>query len=173
MHPKVTKHQPNNPWKFHSYWPNHSKVNQHFPKLIITLTTQPLGSIRGASNQKTKICISKNEILGGVCFIKNWQILIKMPPLRCPHPCNPEIGPQPQNQKSALPRLFGLTTAFQNGMTLLGSTNDHVPAPLQGKGQGAGKGLPGGGLGESTTHPKVMQTNLASTENFVQIRSPI
>ena len=95
------------------------------------------------------------------------------PPLRCPHPCNPEIGPQPQNQKSALPRLFGLTTAFQNGMTLLGSTNDHLPAPLQGKGQGAGKGLPGGGLGESTTHPKVMQTNLASTENFVQICSPI
>ena len=71
-----------------------------------------------------------------------------------PHPCNPEIGPQPQNQKSALPLLFGSTTAFKNGMTQPSCTNDHWPAPLQGKGQGAGQGLPGG-LGKSTTHPKV------------------
>ena len=34
-----------------------------------------------------------------------------------PHPRNPEFEPQAQHQKSALPRLFGLTTAFQNGMT--------------------------------------------------------
>ena len=58
--------------------------------------------------------------------------------------CNPEIGPQ--NQKSALPQLFGLTTAFPNGMTQPGSTNDHLPAPLQGKGQGAGQGLLGGAI---------------------------
>ena len=34
--------------------------------------------------------------------------------------------------------MFGSTTAFQNGMTQPGSTNDHGPAPLQGKGQGEG-----------------------------------
>ena len=47
-----------------------------------------------------------------------------------PHPHNPEIRPQPQNQKSGLPWLFGSTTAFQNDMTQLCSTNDHGPAPL-------------------------------------------
>ena len=37
----------------------------------------------------------------------------------------------------------------EKGMTQLGSTNDHGPAPLQGEGAGPG------GLGGSTTHPKV------------------
>ena len=84
-----------------------------------------------------------------MCFVKNCQILKKIPP-RGPLP-------RPWNQKSTLPRLFGLTTAFQNGMTQPGSTNNQGPAPLQGKGKGAGQGLPGnlGELGGSTTHPKV------------------
>ena len=54
QHPKVTGHQPSNPWKFHSNWPNRSKVNQHFPKHGITLTNWPLGTPRGPSNEKTK-----------------------------------------------------------------------------------------------------------------------
>ena len=80
--------------------------------------------------------------------------------------CNPEIGPQ--NQKSALPQLFGLTTAFPNGMTQPGSTNDHLPAPLQGKGQGAGQGLLGGGTGQEGVLPtqKLLQTNLAMPSKF-------
>ena len=41
--------------------------------------------------------------------------------------------------------MFGLTTALQNSMTQPSSPNNHGPAPLQGKGQGSGLGLPRGG----------------------------
>ena len=86
------------------------------------------------------------------------------PPLGSPHPCNPEIGPRPQNKKSALPWLFGLSTAFQNGITRPGSTKNHGPARLQQKGQGAGQGLPGGDWTGVLPTQKLLQTNLASPE---------
>ena len=107
-------------------------------------------------------------------FYKELPFSQKNCPPQGTHPCNPEIRPRPQNQKSALPQLFGSTTAFQNAMTQPGSTNNQGPAPLQGKGQCAGQGLPGGGdwAGVLPTQ-KLLQTNLASPENFVQIRSPV
>ena len=52
-HPKVTRHQPSKPWKFHFNWPNCSKVNQHFTNQGLTPRTWPLGTLRGGgSNQK-------------------------------------------------------------------------------------------------------------------------
>ena len=58
-------------------------------------------------------------------------------------------------------------------MTQSGSTNNHGPALLQGKGQGAGQGLPGGDWMGVLPTQKLLQTNLASPENFVQICSLI
>ena len=93
------------------------------------------------------MCLLKFNFRWGT-FYKGLPISQKIVPRQGPHPCNPEIRSQPQNQKSALPWLFGSTTGFQNGMTGPGSTNDHGPTPLQGKGQGAGQGLPRGHSGQ-------------------------
>ena len=85
--------------------------------------------------------------------------------------CNPEIGPQ--NQKSALPQLFGLTTAFPNGMTQPCSTNEHGSASLQGIVQGTSQGLPREDWAVVLPTQKILQTNLTSQENFIQIHSPV
>ena len=50
--------------------------------------------------------------------------------------------------------LFGLTRAFQNGMTWPNSTKDHRAAPPQAKGLGASQIL-WWGLNQGDTHPKV------------------
>ena len=51
--------------------------------------------------------------------------------------------------------LFGLSRAFQKGMTQPGNIEDHRAAPPQGKGPGASQVLPGGDWAGGTTHPKV------------------
>ena len=104
-------------------------------------------------------------------FYKELPFSQKNCPPQGTHPCNPEIRPRPQNQKSALPQLFGSTTAFQNAMTQPGSTNNQGPAPLQGKGQ-AYLGTWGNWAGVLPTQ-KLLQTHLASPENFVLIHSPV
>ena len=58
-HPKVTRHQPSNPWKFHSNWSKYWKVNQQINYHRITLTNQPQVSEGGGGlNQKTKKYVS-------------------------------------------------------------------------------------------------------------------
>ena len=51
--------------------------------------------------------------------------------------------------------LFGLSRAFQKGMTQPGNIEDHRAAPPQGKGPGSSQVLPGGDWAGGTTHPKV------------------
>ena len=51
-------------------------------------------------------------------------------------------------------------------MTRPGSTNYHRAAPLQGKGLGAGKGLPGGDLAGVLPTQTIFETNLATPESF-------
>ena len=128
-----------NPWKFHSNWSNCWNVNQQFNYHGITLTTWPRvtqGGLRSKNKRKFNF--------GRGAFYKELPNSQKNCPPWCPHPHNPVTSPWPKNQKSALSWLFGSTTAFQNGMTPPGSTNDYRPAPLQVKGQGAGQCLPGG-----------------------------
>ena len=91
-------YQPSNPWKFHSNWPHHSKINQNFPIHGITLTTRPPGTLRGASNQNTKnIALLKCNFGNGTFYKELTNSQKKFCPPWGPHPCNPEIGPQPQN----------------------------------------------------------------------------
>ena len=69
--------------------------------------------------------------------------------------------------------LFGLTRAFQNGMTLPGSTKDHRTAPPQTKGLGDGQVLPGGDWNGVLPTQKILDTNLATPESFTLIGPPI
>ena len=69
--------------------------------------------------------------------------------------------------------LFGLTNAFQNGMTQPSSTNDHRTTSLQGKGLGAGQSLPGGVWAGVLPTQTLLETNFATPESFNQIGSPI
>ena len=58
-------------------------------------------------------------------------------------------------------------------MTRPGSTNYHRAAPLQGKGLGAGKGLPGGDLAGVLPTQKLPGTNQATPEYFINIDQTI
>ena len=58
-------------------------------------------------------------------------------------------------------------------MTQPCSTNDHGTASLQGKGQGTSQGLPRGDWAVVLPTQKLLQTNLTSQENFIQIHSPV
>ena len=113
----------------------------------------------------------KFKFRGGLFYKELPNSQKSSPPGGPPH--NLEIGPQAQNQKSALPRLFGSSTAFQNGMTWPSSTNNQEAGPLQGKGLGAGQGLTGGDWAGGLLTQKLLEANQASPENFVQIHLPI
>ena len=126
--PKVTGHQPSSPWKFHLNSPNQSKVNQHFPKHGSTLTTWPRYPEGSLKSKNKNSGLLKSNFKRATFYQKNCQILKYICAPWGPYPENPVIRPWPQNQQSTLPWLFGLKTAFQNGMTQPCSTNDHGPA---------------------------------------------
>ena len=90
-----------------------------------------------------------------------------------PHTCNLEIGPLATKAKICSATVVWLNVSFPKCYDTTGSTSDHGTAPLQGKGQGAGQGLPGWDWEGILPTQKLLQTNLASPENFVQICSPV
>ena len=153
--PKVTGHQPSNPWKFHLNSPNQSKVNQHFPKHGSTLTTWPRYPEGSLKSKNKNSGLLKSNFKRATFYQKNCQILKYICAPWGPYPENPVIRPWPQNQKSTLPWLFGLKTAFQNVWhnPVAPTTTDLL--------------YPGG------TVEEYYPPNLASLESYIQIRSTV
>ena len=70
------------------------------------------------------------------------------------------------NIKNLLSHFVGLSNAFQNGMTLPKSSNDHREDRLQGKGLDPGQVLPGGNWAMVLPTHKLAETSLLCPENF-------
>ena len=75
---------------------------------------------------------NQNFISGGLYYVKLAYSQINSPPQGHCHQ-KLQVRVQAQLKKSALTLLFGLSNAFQNGMTQPCSTHDHGGDRLQGK----------------------------------------
>ena len=82
-------------------------------------------------------------------FYKELPNSQKNTPLGVPTLITQKSGPSLKIKNQLCHGCLARQQLSEKGMTQLGSTNDHGPAPLQGEGAGPG------GLGGSTTHPKV------------------
>ena len=105
----------------------------------------------GNSNQKT--CVSENSISGGVCFISNYKVLKKLPPLHL------QLHIDALNQKSAPTFLFALSNPLQNCLTRPNSTKIHRTARFQSNSLGADQGLPYTDWAVVLSNQKLLGTN--------------
>ena len=103
-----------------------------------------------------------------ILFYKYCTILKKnFTPSRSP-PWHPQLLILALNQKSSCTILFASSNAFQNDMTWSGNAKNHGGDRFQGKGLDAGQGLPCSDWEGVLPTQVVLNSNLVTSENFIQ-----
>ena len=153
---------PSNPHPFYPQTPHHHPWNYS----VLFYTNYPQPRTPGGSNQKTKIHMS---VLYKIAkFSKNYP-----PPPPTPHFQHLQVPIWAPNQKSTPSILFALSNPFLNGMTQLGSFKNRKVITFQAKNQGAGQGLPLRYWVKELLTQKLLGTNLATPESFIQINPTV
>ena len=106
-------------------------------------------------------------------FYTKLQNSPKITPPPTPHFQHLQVPIWAPNQKSTPSILFALSNPFLNGMTQLGSFKNRKVITFQAKNQGAGQGLPLRYWVKELLTQKLLGTNLATPESFIQINPTV